>query len=394
MTEIRTKRLTLRPIRVGDENEIHEYAGDKSITMMFYLPNETFEETADFVKRNAEEWESEDQSDFAFVILLNGKIIGGCDCDLGHSEDRSYATLGWIINKNYRNNGYASEAASALLDFAFENLGIDKVYAQCDINNQASFGVMRNIGMKCVDDKGTRTYPRTGIVSGEYTCLITRDEWMRKTVETGGITYIEPVTGATNEWYFGMDNAQGDLYEAEEIFRLGHAVKGRKLCLVHYPDGQVFDPVPKAEGHYSEKPVFYDGGIYIIDVDFPGGSIRIVRFDCNDHRVSIHAELPLASVKDCYNLQLHIAPLTLSRQRGSELEIVWPEKIKLSMDDHDSFFMRDGGKLFFNRWHEEGDGADYRYWEETVIRDLDGTVVEDFPGDVMRMPNGKIWYLK
>ncbi|MBP5653135.1 MAG: GNAT family N-acetyltransferase, partial [Lachnospiraceae bacterium] len=120
MTEIRTRRLTLRPIRVGDEEEIHEYAGDKSITMMFYLPNETFEETADFVKRNAEEWESEDQSDFAFVILLDGKIIGGCDCDLGHSEDRSYATLGWIINKDYRNNGYASEVASALLDFAFE----------------------------------------------------------------------------------------------------------------------------------------------------------------------------------------------------------------------------------------------------------------------------------
>lgn len=175
--EIKTERLILRPIRIGDENEIHEYAGDKEITMMFWLPNESFEETADFVKRNAEEWNSEEQTDFEFVILLDGRIIGGCDCDLGHSEDRSYATLGWIINKAYRNRGYASEAASALLDFAFENLDIDKVYAQCDINNTASFGVMRKIGMKCVNDKGTRTYPRTGITSGEYTCLITRGEW-------------------------------------------------------------------------------------------------------------------------------------------------------------------------------------------------------------------------
>ena len=111
------------------------------------------------------------------MILLDGKIIGGCDCDLGHSGDRSYATLGWIINKAYRNQGYASEAASAVLDFAFENLGIDKVYAQCDINNPASLAVMLKIGMKCVNDKGTRTYPRTGITSGEYTCMITRDEW-------------------------------------------------------------------------------------------------------------------------------------------------------------------------------------------------------------------------
>ncbi len=215
-----------------------------------------------------------------------------------------------------------------------------------------------------------------------------------KTIETDGITYIEPVPGAANEWYYGLDYEHGDLYEAEEIFNDGHVVKGRKLCLVHYPDGEVFFPVPKTEGHYSEKPVFLDDGIYIIDVDFQNGSIRIIRFDCNDHRVSIYAELPLSTVKDCYNLQLHTSPLTLSRQCGNELEIVWPEKVSLSMGDHDSFFLRDGGKLFFNRWFEEGEGADYKYWEETIVRDLNGNVIEILPGDIMQMPDGEIWHLK
>ena len=215
-----------------------------------------------------------------------------------------------------------------------------------------------------------------------------------KTIETNGITYLEPVPGATAEWYFGMDYEQGDLYEAEELFRDGRTVKGRNLCLVHYPDGGVFFPVPKTEGHYSEKPVFLDGGIYILDVDFPGGSIRIVRFDCADHRVTTHAELPLAAVKDCYNLQLHTAPLTLSRQAGNELEILWPERITLPMEDHDSFFLRDGEKLFFNRWYEEGDGADYKFWEETVVRDLEGKVLETLPGDVMQMPNGEMWWMR
>ena len=215
-----------------------------------------------------------------------------------------------------------------------------------------------------------------------------------KTIETDGITYIEPVPGAANEWYYGLDYEHGDLYEAEEIFNDGHVVKGRKLCLVHYPDGEVFFPVPKTEGHYSEKPVFLDDGIYIIDVDFQNGTIRIIRFDCNDHRVSIYAELPLSTVKDCYNLQLHTSPLTLSRQCGNELEIVWPEKVSLSMGDHDSFFLRDGGKLFFNRWFEEGEGADYKYWEETIVRDLNGNVIEILPGDILQMPDGEIWHLK
>ena len=174
---INTNRLTLRPVRLGDENEIHEYAGDKDITMMFYLPNDTFEETCDFVRRNATEWDSPGQTDFEFVIIYDGKLIGGCDVDLSHSEDHSYATLGWIINKKYRNQGLASEAAEALLDFAFENLNVEKIYAQCDINNPASYKVMMKIGMTCVNDKGTRTYPKTGKTSGEYTCLITKTEW-------------------------------------------------------------------------------------------------------------------------------------------------------------------------------------------------------------------------
>ena len=211
-----------------------------------------------------------------------------------------------------------------------------------------------------------------------------------------GITYIEPVPGAAGNWYFGLDHEHGDLFEAEEIFKEGRKVKGRKLCLVHYPDGRVFEPVPKTEGHYSEKPVFYDGGIFIIDVDFPAGSIRIIRFDCTDHQAAVYAELPLSSVKDCYNLNLKTAPLTLTRQcaGNKEFEIIWPEKTGFLMDSHDSFFMRDGKKLFFNRWHEEGEGADYKYWEETIIRDLSGNVVETLPGDVMRMPDGEIWHLK
>ena len=222
------------------------------------------------------------------------------------------------------------------------------------------------------------------------------EEQKMKTIRTGSVTWIEPVPGAEGEWYFGLDDAAGDLYEAEEIFRCGGILKGRELCLVHYPDGQVFFPVPKTEGHYCERPVCLEGGIYMIDVDFPGNAIRIIRFGCADHRTGVHAELPLSSVKDCYNLRLQTAPLTLTRQCAgkNEMEIIWPKRKSFSMGNHESFFLRDGGKLFFNRWQEEGDGADYRYWEETVVRDLEGNVTEVLRGDVLRMPNGEIWHLE
>lgn len=178
--ELKTPHLTLRPVRVGDEKQVHEYAGDKGITMMFWLPNDTFEETCSFVKENAQTWENGTAEDFEFVIIYEGKIIGGCDADLSHSDDGSYATLGWIIHKDYRGCGFASEAGKALIDFAFSNLDIKRILAQCDCKNAASFGVMKKIGMTLINDKGTRTYPKTGITSGEFTCEITRETWEKR----------------------------------------------------------------------------------------------------------------------------------------------------------------------------------------------------------------------
>lgn len=217
-----------------------------------------------------------------------------------------------------------------------------------------------------------------------------------KTINTVGITYIELIPYGTDEWYYGISYEHGDLYEAEEVFKKGYEVEGRKLCLIHYPDGEVFWPVPKQKGVYPSEPVYYDGGIYILSVDFPKGLMQIIRFDCASRETSIVEELPFSIVKDCYNLHLDVAPLTLTRQRvgANEFEILWPERVQFEMGNHDSFFLRDGDKLYFSRWYEEGDGVDYKYWEETVVCDLEGNIIDKFPGDIRVMPNGETWYLK
>ena len=217
-----------------------------------------------------------------------------------------------------------------------------------------------------------------------------------KNLNLDGITYIDLIPEGTDEWYFGISYEHGDLYEAEEVFQAGGDVKGRKLCLIHYPDGEVFWPVSKRPGTYLAEPVYLDGSVYMLNVDFTQSLIQIIRFDCASHVTDLVTELPLNSVKDCYNLGLDTAPLILRRQGGADnlFEIIWPERISFSMGEHESFFLRDGDKLFFSKWYEEGDGVDYKYWEETVIRNLDGEIIDIFPGDVRIMPNGEMWYLK
>ena len=43
---------------------------------------------------------------------------------------------------------------------------------------------------------------------------------MFKKIDTQGITFLEVLDGS-DEWYFGTDYFHGDLYEAEEIFKMG-----------------------------------------------------------------------------------------------------------------------------------------------------------------------------
>ena len=215
-----------------------------------------------------------------------------------------------------------------------------------------------------------------------------------KKIDIGGINYIELVPDGTSEWYYGLSRELTDMYEAEECHDAGETVRGNTLCLIHYPDGEVFRPVPKKDGTYIESPVFLDQVIYILTVDFPAQKIRIFAFDCASHETALHMEKPLESVINCYNLRLHTAPLTLARQGDDDVfEIIWPDRTGFPMDPHESFFMRDGEKLYFSRWNEKGEGDAYRYWEDTVIRDLSGKLLEVLPGDFRVMPDGELWHI-
>ena len=164
---ISTERLSIRPIENDDCEAIHRYAGDPSIDMMMFLPNETIEETKKFVEFAVSEWAKEEPEDREFAVLLNGEIIGGVNLEKC-GDDRVFE-IGWTIRNDMRGKGYATEAAKALMDYAFEELNAEVVQAHCDSRNLASEKVMKKIGMTLVDDTGTRYYPKTGVSSGE--CL-------------------------------------------------------------------------------------------------------------------------------------------------------------------------------------------------------------------------------
>ena len=209
------------------------------------------------------------------------------------------------------------------------------------------------------------------------------------TIDLHGITNMELVRGGTDEWYWSTDYIHGDLYEAEELFRMGHPVQSNRLYLIHYPDGTVYEPIPAVDGQYLGYPVYDNGAVALLAVSFQEGIIRILRFRPGE--LSEVAQLPLSAVKNCYNLILHTAPLTLTRSPGNEtFEIVWPEQRYFAIGPRETLNFRDGDTLYFTVWYEDPD-----YREETVVRSLrDGTILDRFPGDIRIMPNGDKWLLK
>ena len=79
-------------------------------------------------------------------------LIGGCGLKRA-DESETAASLGYAVGPDFQGEGYATEVAVALIDFAFNTLDLSRVFAECDTRNNASFRVMEKDGMTRVGIK-------------------------------------------------------------------------------------------------------------------------------------------------------------------------------------------------------------------------------------------------
>lgn len=212
-----------------------------------------------------------------------------------------------------------------------------------------------------------------------------------KIIQTDGITNIVELENSGG-WYWGTDYASGDLYEAEEMFRSGHRIRRNRLVFLHHPDGRVVEPIRAREGQYFGEPVFYDGQIYLLMVDFPAEKILISCYAMDTEAVKSVVELSLSSVPNCYNLMFQSGDTLMLIRRGNEnlFQIIWPERAEFLVSGRESFYFKQGNKLYFSRWEEDPD-----YREEAVIRSFHtGEILEVLPGTLCDFPDGQHWLLR
>lgn len=210
-----------------------------------------------------------------------------------------------------------------------------------------------------------------------------------KRIITNGITNLDMLPGSS-KWYWGTDYTSGDLYEVEELFRSGHPIRRNRLLLVRYPEGEVYEPIRTEPGQYLGRPVYHDGRIVLLLVDFPKAEIYILAFDETAGTTTPLAVLPLSVAEDCYNLMLEVSPLLLTRSgNDNKIQILWPERREFAVEDTEHFAFLAENKLYTSVWYEDPD-----YREEVLVRDYNtGEILERIPGTFWPMPDGQSWLL-
>ena len=163
--EINTERLVLKPLGKEYLKTTIQYAMDyENARYMCHLPNDTVEETEAFLANAEEEWKKEQPQFLEFAITYNDIHIGAVSV---YFENDS-GELGWIINKNYWGNGFAYEAARAVIDYSKTQMKVSHFIAHCDTENIASYKLMEKLGMNRTGEWGGRRNKSASEDSLEY----------------------------------------------------------------------------------------------------------------------------------------------------------------------------------------------------------------------------------
>ncbi|MDL2218740.1 GNAT family N-acetyltransferase [Ruminococcaceae bacterium OttesenSCG-928-O06] len=85
---------------------------------------------------------------WAVVLKKTGEMVGQCGITWQQWEERTVPEIGYLLRYNHCHNGYATEAAMACREYAFDELDFGEVFSIIRENNYASQKVARRMGME------------------------------------------------------------------------------------------------------------------------------------------------------------------------------------------------------------------------------------------------------
>jgi len=140
---LETSRLIIRDFTENDLDDFHEIFSDAEV-MENCEPPYPHEKSLEFLQSFC--INRKPKGGYAAVLKETGKVIGYIL--FKNSDGDEIYEIGWIFNKAYWRQGYASEACKEVIRYGFEELKLHKIVAEA-IDANKSVSLMKKLGMVC-----------------------------------------------------------------------------------------------------------------------------------------------------------------------------------------------------------------------------------------------------
>jgi len=142
-----TTRLRIVPFCTGDVALLHEVTGDAEV--MKYFPKAlSYEETSEMIQKILDHYERYGHCFWKIMGKTKGDIIGIAGILHQEIEGDIEAEVSYRIAKGYWNNGYATEAAEACMEYARTSLDKTRLISLIHPENKPSIRVAQKLGAR------------------------------------------------------------------------------------------------------------------------------------------------------------------------------------------------------------------------------------------------------
>ena len=146
---LETERLILRRFNIDDAPQMYaNWASDPEVTRYLTWPVHASVDVTRYVISDwLKQYDRPDVYHWGLELKATGELIG--DLALMRVDDTiDEGEIGWCMGKAWWGKGMMPEAARAVLDYLFDEVGFNRVMAKHDVNNPKSGRAMQKIGMR------------------------------------------------------------------------------------------------------------------------------------------------------------------------------------------------------------------------------------------------------
>lgn len=145
---IETVRLHLRPMRANDFDALLEIFTDPRVMASFDSVPFTPTQMQQWLQRNLDHQAQFGYGLFSVIERASGRLIGDCGLEQMEVEGQAVAELGYDLRSDVWNQGFATEAASAVRNYALQVLRLPRLISLIRVGNAASQRVAEKIGLQ------------------------------------------------------------------------------------------------------------------------------------------------------------------------------------------------------------------------------------------------------